>query len=277
MSAGGAAKSLQSPIVEGADMSPEDVLTWALTEGVHHVCQTNRFEIVDERASANLILTSPEQYLKFPLSTVLNPNSPSPKSEFDCTVLNLEFNDSIAKTEVLEATRQSLQDIGCTASTIDDIVQVTDELFTNAIYNAPVAFLDEVTRPGVERVGNRVTLERAGRAQLSIGQSADRIAVACTDPFGALNIPRYLKKIQKTVLCGPAQTMNFGTGGAGIGSFMILNACLSLYLGVSSQSQTTSVCVFPRKMSQRKRLEMGKSIHWFQIEGGKSNGTNDRS
>lgn len=262
-------------ITEVNQASPEEVLELALSNNVHHVCHSNRFDFKSEMEASRLFLSHPDLFFKFPISFVLAPNEAGAQKESELRMFQIDFTSSVEKTEILKSVEASLRGENCRQSLADDIIQVTDEVFTNAIYNAPAASLDGQLDPGVSRFGNNVEMTQRKFGRISLGLTADRILVSCTDQYGSLHIRKFLNKIKNTLQHGPGATMKFGSGGAGIGSYMIFSSAMSLYLGVLNSKQTTVACVFPRKMSHKQSADLGKNIHWIQISTGGSNGTDN--
>jgi hypothetical protein len=100
---------------------------------------------------------------------------------------------------------------------------------------------------------------------LFLAHDESRLMVGCTDPYGSLGIARYLSKVKATYALGAAATMDFGSGGAGIGSYIIFNTGASLYIGVKPGQSTVICCVLPLGMSNRKRAALSKHLHWIQL------------
>lgn len=165
----------------------------------------------------------------------------------------------------MEGVTKPMESKGLSQTLIEDVVCVADELFTNAVYNAP--FVDKRTHlnPGISRSEMEIHLEADKPVRLFLAHDESRMVLGCKDPFGTLNLVKYFNTIKATYLRGPAATMNFGPGGAGLGSYLIFNAGSSLYFGVSPGNVTIICCVIPLGMSYRKRAEMPKHLHWISL------------
>lgn len=248
----------------GDALAPEQVLRFATEHGVKHICQKQGPEFATEMASAELIVQSPDQFRRCPVATILAPSTSDEANEKRLITVDANFDCSDRKRDVLEEITRSMTQSGHGQTLIEDVVSVADELFTNAVFNAP--FVDMVTQinPGVNRHDTRVQFDAGKSARLFLAQDQSRLVIGCEDPFGSLNLQTYLGKIKDTYVKGPAATMNFGPGGAGLGSYIIFNAGSSLYFGVWPGQATVLCCVIPLRLSLRKRALLPKNLHWIQ-------------
>lgn len=246
------------------NLEPSQVLDLAIDSGLEHICQRSGHFFDEEVRSANCIIESPESYRTFPIATILTPEDLNDQSERALLCMERHFDSSLQKHDVLTELNNAMQSKGLSQTIVEDIIAVSDELYTNAIFNAP--FVDRHTQknPGVSRNTSEVKLEGGKFARLFLAHDENRLLVGCEDPYGSLNLNRYLKKIRNTYQRGPAAAINFGPGGAGIGSYIIFNAGSSLYFGVWPGHVTIVCCLVPLGMSNRKRVQLAKHVHWIQ-------------
>ncbi len=249
----------------GEGLEPLRILSLATEQGFSHVCQTQGLDYDKEIRSTNNIISAPESFFAYPVATIFTPEDLSPAAEAARVVYDTNFNSSNQKRTVLESVTNTLVSKNIPQTMIDDVILVADELFTNAIYNAP--FVDKVTHvnPGISRNLLEITLEEGKHGRLFLAQEDKRLVVGCIDPYGSLSIERYLGKMKATYALGAAATMNFGSGGAGLGSYIIFNTGCSLYVGVRPGHATVICCIFPLGMSNRKRATLPKHLHWIQL------------
>lgn len=246
------------------DLPAEQVLSLAAQYNLHHICQRSGQHFDQEVNSAHCLVETPESYLTFPVSTILSPQNLNATQERSYIIADESFNCSSQKQTVLKQVVKALVQKGFSQILIDDVNSVVDELFTNAIFNAP--FVNQTTQknPGVSRFSMEITLARDKHVRLFVAHDKDRLLIGCHDPFGSLDLQTHIKKIKTTYENGPAGTMNYGTGGAGIGSYIIFNAGTSLYFGVWPGHATILTCIVPLGMSNRQRQQLPKHFHWIQ-------------
>jgi hypothetical protein len=249
-------------------LEPEAVLTLALDSGFTHICQKGGHLFDAEIESANLMIQSPESFLEFPSATILTPGALSAESEKKLIIHDTKFNSSSDKLQVLTAITNMMELKGLSQTINDDVIAVADELFTNAIFNAPFVDKDTHQNPGICRKRLDVKLDDGKFGRMFLANDEKRLVIGCEDPYGSLDLKRYMTKIKATYQRGPAATINFGPGGAGIGSYIIFNAGSSLYFGVWPGKASIVCCVIPLGMSNRKRIQLSKHVHLIHKVGG---------
>lgn len=249
----------------GKSLAPEQVLRLATELNYGHICQTDGLEFDKEMRASEALLENPRALFDFPIAAIFHPQDLSLDAEAKFTLVDYKFNSSLQKREALSHCAKAMESQALPQTLIEDISSVVDEMYTNAIFNAP--FIDRATstNPGISRHDLEIKLEGEKTARLILAKDEKRIMTACVDPFGTLNLENYLNKIKATYLQGAAATMNFGPGGAGLGSYIIFNTGASLFLGVHPGRATTVACVLPLGMSNRKRALMPKHLHWIQL------------
>jgi hypothetical protein len=214
--------------------------------------------------STKCILAAKERYFKFPIATILTPEELSRESEHALIALERNFDSSSQKHDVLTAMTNAMQTRAFPQTVIDDVVAISDELYTNAIFNAPFVDKNTYKNPGISRTSSEVKLTGGKFARMFLAHDENRLVVGCEDPFGTLDLERFLQKVRSTYQRGPAASINFGPGGAGIGSYIIFNAGSSLYFGVNPGVASLICCVIPLGMSNRKRMQLDKHLHWIK-------------
>jgi hypothetical protein len=246
-------------------LTPEEILRYGTDFKIRHICQRQGLNFESAMKNAHVMLANPEDYFRFPCSTILRPDAVGEEAEKQVKLFDFKFTMSDQKTEALNEIINLMTSSAAGQTVIEDVVSVGDELFTNALYNAP--FVDAVTghNPGVSRHDTDIRLEDGKHGRLFLAMNESLLVVGCEDPYGSLNIDRYMRKIQATYSRGPAATMNFGPGGAGIGSYIMFNAGASLFFGVKPKQMTTLCCAIPLGMSYRKRVVLPKHLHWIQL------------
>lgn len=249
----------------GEGLEPEQLVRLAVDQAVGHICQKNGHEFQKEMRSANNLILAPDAFFAYPIASVLTPDDLSIASERALLSAEFVFNSSSQKRPALDQVIQAMQVKGLSQTLIDDVTIVADEMFTNAIFNAP--FVDKLTHinPGVSRHTLEINLEPGKQGRLFFAHDESRLMIGCEDPYGSLSVERYLNKVKATYAQGAAATMNFGPGGAGLGSYIIFNAGCSLYFGVRPGQSTILCCVLPLGMSIRKRAQLSKHFHWIQL------------
>ncbi len=249
----------------GSGLSPEDLLRFATDHGFQHLVQKDGFNFDRELKAAENMILNPESFFHNPMSCILKPENVGAESDKSVICFDEKFDSSGQKRGLLEAISKYLESKGLSQTLIEDVQAVADEFITNAVYNAP--FIDPNTHvnPGLSRTEMEIKLKGGKQGRLTLAHDETQLVVGCEDPYGSLNLETYLAKIRTTYLRGPAATMNFGSGGAGLGSYIIFNAGSSLFFGVRQARVTLLCCSIPLKMSYKKRVVLPKHLHVIQL------------
>ncbi len=176
---------------------------------------------------------------------------------------SLEFNllEESARTATLAFGRQTSREeiqaevcdfIGMSAesSRASKTLQTIEELITNV------------------QVVSANTKTAAGQAlsHLKLECSDNLIAISTFDDCGSLDSKKFLKKIESGLALGLDKTINFGKGGAGLGSSYIFKNCDSLFLGANTLKKTRVSVIMPFNVTERKFDDLQRSVHIVDIK-----------
>jgi hypothetical protein len=253
-------------ILVANDFSPAEVLNAALDKGYRHTIQSTSTTFTKELVAAAKLAIEPERILKFPLSAILNPMKCDAESEKNLSLISKDFSLAREKSVILRQIEEAIATKVRSTGLKADIVTVSDELLTNAIFNAPFVDLQN-SNPGESRDNSGISMTEGKCGHFFLGADEERIVIGCRDPYGTLNVKKLLERVRNCYLRSVAATMNMnGAGGAGIGSFMVFNSSCS-YFVATEQLKTTVVCaVMSIKGSGRARQEAPKSLHIINLE-----------
>ncbi|MEZ4871877.1 MAG: hypothetical protein R2827_06465 [Bdellovibrionales bacterium] len=240
-------------------------LAQAKESNLMHIIQPEKFDFIHELNSSALMTADPELFFKYPASSILSPIHVGPEAEERFVFVDYEFNKSSEKHAALILLEVELEKFTSNQSLITTMRSLADEMFTNAIYNAP--FVENVSIQGEDR-GKVIDLPEDKKSRILLARDEQRLIIACVDPFGSLKIPRLINKVYGCFKDGAASQIQMDSKkGAGIGTFMLFDASPSTYVAVSPNQTTIFACVLPLNMSARKIQELPKSFH-FIFKGG---------
>jgi len=243
---------------------PQQLIEQMLKGPAVHLCQPDGLMYDIEMQTADLLTKNKQSFFSAPATSILWPTEVGKKEELSSLLFNRLFDDSQEKNLVLDELRKKLEPLTKSSSLIDEVLAVTDEFVTNALYNAP--YVDPVTHVNqrVDRLTTNVKLPAGKQARLFLAEDGQRLLIGVEDKFGSLSIQNYLTGIVRCYTSGVKDSINFGQGGAGIGSYIIFNAGSSLYYGVIPGQTTLLACVVPYRMSRRSREGLPKHLHWIK-------------
>lgn len=242
-------------------LSPTHVIKEALDQNVNHLCQTSHPYFVEDLNVAALMLGQINIFRHDPVSAILNTTKAGSSLADNKNIFEFKFDRAEKKTEVLCGVEAALQEKSASSSVVSDVVVVADELFTNAVYNAPFVDLEN-TLPGAPREDQNVKMHDGKFAKIFMGADTSRLVIGCVDMYGTLNLMKLFSRIQRCYNSGVGESLNMGNGGAGIGSFMVYNTAASYFALVDQGVRTIICCVLPLKMSNKARLSLPKNLHY---------------
>lgn len=230
-----------------------EVLDAALIPGFQHVVQSSRKDVLDEVRIAALMIESFSEYLEDPVSAILGKGT--------ARVFKKPFHDSSLKKEMLSEVERFLATVPNTQVVQENVLQIVDELYTNAIFDAPIDPGSGFRYRDEPRM-RTVRLPKAEEATLFVGAQKDFIVVSVRDPFGSLSIEKLLVHIQAGYQRGIVNMMRRDGGGAGIGCHVVFELSSSIYIGVEPERSTVFSCKLPLGASYRQTGAMFKNLHF---------------
>ncbi|NQZ01145.1 MAG: hypothetical protein HRT45_10820 [Bdellovibrionales bacterium] len=263
LNSGATAPQNESPVIAvGSNLSPETVISTAADQALCQIVQDTSLDAKSAIVSSGHMLFSAEEFLQHPLSCMLDPTNSGPEAEKKIRSVDCQFNSSKQKIEVLQNLEDFLIQSVKRSSTMAEILSVADEMYSNAVFNAP--FVNDEDRRGTSRTDGSVTVDR--QARFLAGRSENALGIVVIDQYGSLKIDKLLKKIQKTYKEGADNTIQMdGVGGAGLGTYMIFESCSSMYMAVKPGELTIIGVILPLNMSRKKKTVLSKNLHILEV------------
>jgi hypothetical protein len=250
-------------IVISDNLPSLNVLSLHIQNNVQHVVQKSNFKSGEELEVSKLMMNDPSCFIDFPLSSILGEQKPSRDTEKKFTDVSIVLENVLQKKLVLQEIESYLKSFTNSRSFITDVLTAADEIITNSVYNAPYIQVN-AAETGPDRDFTKVKIDPSKKPYIFMGKDNDRLIVGCRDLYGTLNTQHLISRIRTCYERNPGEAINFGPGGAGIGSFLIFDSCISLYVAVDSGVSTTICCSFPLKISATRRSQIPKNLHVIQ-------------
>jgi hypothetical protein len=236
----------------------------AMAHGALHICQSGNPYFEKDLNTSAMLLNDEAAFSHYPAASILCPHEANSQKEASLILMNYIFDRVSQKQDLLTKLESTLAGTSASSSIRADILLIADELSTNAIFNAPFVDLDN-TNPGASREDQGVKMHDGRSARFFIAADSERFVVGCCDPYGTLNLNKMLGRIKDCYDSGVSANIRMaGSGGAGIGSFMVFNSAASYYVDVAVGKHTMVCCTLPIKMSNRARQEMPKNLHFIK-------------
>lgn len=253
--------NLRSEIAFTDKKSPEEVISFVLKNQKRHLVQESNLFLKDEINAAAQMIYAPKKFLEFPLMTLFHSEG---STENELRQFQFPFNSNGQKFDLLKKFEKFFNGISDSLAVLHDASLIIDELFTNAMYNAPFNNLEN-TASGKKRDESEFEMEDGRSGKIFASVHANRMVIGCEDPYGTLNVKKILQRIQSCLVLGADKMISFEKGGAGIGSYLLFMSSVSLYIGVQKHHKTVICSALPIGIGDLKRNEMPKSLHFFEL------------
>lgn len=250
-------------LVDGMDLSDkvsvgDHVQTTAFLKAfvenkLSHIVQTSNDDILYELFIASIILKKPKLFLNNPL-TILNSQESSSAA---MRVWQENFNCTEHKERILESIHKFIGRHKSMNRLADNILIVIDELFSNALFNAPVdddgyrIFKNMHRHEKVRYPGNK-------NAKIFAVHTIDDLFIGAVDPWGSMDRDGICQSIYHAY---NERTITENSKGAGFGLRMMLDRSRSLYI-LSEKGKRSLVCCHMRLNISLKKVEnVPKQVH----------------
>lgn len=179
---------------------------------------------------------------------------------------SIQVEDSRDKGAYVREVAALAERFGVAPRFVELVETVTDELCTNAIFNAP-RDLDGEPRYAHLNRREAVALEPQEVAELHFACDGSTFAVAVRDPFGSLTRETVVKYLARCLRQGPAELIT-ETGGAGLGLYRVYRAISQLHIHIRAGVRTEMTGLLDLRHSIKEFKAHPKSLHFFVEEVG---------
>lgn len=230
-----------------SSLEPKDVIELAVSCGMSHIVQRDGLAFESEVRLARAMLDDPRAYFVQPLDMIFGMDS-SAEHFIDFSVM---CGPDEKKKNVLFQLEAYLRGLTGTRSIREEAMMVADELYTNGARNgAPI--IGPVDPDQI----------KPGWVQFVARADGSRLVLGCIDSYGALDITMMMKRIQTCFANGVAQSINQNqNAGAGIGSYMVFNAAMSMYVAVERGRKTVVLASLPLSKRLKETIMLPKNLH----------------
>lgn len=176
----------------------------------------------------------------------------------------LELSRSSEKDQVLREVEAYARELSVHPRLIGQYCTVTDELITNAVFNAPV---DANGRPRFLHLARQTDVDLGPGEEIEIKLCSDgrRLGISVADPFGSLTQERLLEYLAKCFRKGEDQ-IDDKPGGAGLGFYYIFESLTQFVVNISPGRRTEMIGILDVRGSYRDFAVRNRSFNIFVAE-----------
>ena len=227
-------------ILVGQGFKPNAIVDMVCNHGLCQLVQTDGINQHEELRLSQEMIDNPMLFFAKPVTSVLGSAN---MVEFFQGFHGVQSK----KADTLAQFESFLNGVPGSRPIRVDVMLVADELLTNASRN-------------YRNIPNNYPVE------FLAGYDAERIVFGAVDPFGVLKYQTIFNKISGCFANGVANSINYGSGGAGIGSYLVFNASIGYYIAVRENIQTVILSSMPLRMPLKDIEGLPKNIHIVSIK-----------
>jgi hypothetical protein len=230
----------------------EEILRFMDDTGVWQVIpgQSPRKSLLEARCAK--LRQNPAEVFQNPAQTLL-------LSEGPLKIRKWKFRSSSEKSRVLDSVKEFISSQQNARAIQNSVLFVADELFTNAVFNAPFGDLDmTLDRSTV------VVLDYEKMAEFVAICTEDRLLIGVTDQFGSMDCENLLNHL----IAAEKSSAGFQSekGGAGIGLIQAIHFAEEFFCICEMKKSTFVAFGFPLKESQNRTRLSAKSLHISEFQ-----------
>lgn len=196
--------------------------------------------------AAQMVL-EPDKFFTDPINCILN--TKQNEANKITIIIDRDFSKLEEKYLILSEIEKTVLNSINSNSMMYDIESIADELVTNAIFHA--------TQEIQKRKDHMIS---GAFGNIKLAMTENELVISCRDPHGTLMPKNLFSRIYTCATTDIANSINMGSGGAGIGSFLVHSMSAYYIIAVEENVQTIFSSVLPLKMSNRKRLKLPKNL-----------------
>jgi hypothetical protein len=181
---------------------------------------------------------------------------------FGVELIESELRGAADRDAVVAAVAREIEELGGGRTLATAVATITDELVTNAIYNAPVG-PDGTPRYASVSRREKIELEPHEYVRVEYGSDGGTFGIAVTDAFGALTGESLGRALERCL--GQPDPIEQKAGGAGIGLYTVLHTARELVLNVESGRRTEAIALVDLD-GRARRNGAARSLHVFFTE-----------
>ncbi len=239
--------------------SPLKHIITLLEQGVEHCVQEEREDFAEELFASTLMALRPDIFMSNPIPFFFNGfkafNAPVPKEQN----IVLPFSSNAGKATVLDRLTGFLDYSLEMASLKSLCLQVADEMYTNAVFNAPVRASGVRPFAHLPR-SSSVQLPRARSCKLFACFSSHRVIIGCEDNYGSLMRGPLLLHLHNTFK-DSSVSVRSGKAGAGLGFKHMIENSANFYVLCERGKRTLVACGF-RLRGLKANITTSKHVHF---------------
>lgn len=222
--------------------------------GIHHIVQLSNPKLNQSLQMAAHMITQPHDFINQPAENIFGPQREN------LIIERFPFRNSRQKAATLQSVQAFIETFISSSQVLGSVIAIADELYTNAMFGAPVDSTGRRKHLHLRRSSN-VELDPDRTAQLLIAKDDQALLVACEDTYGSLTTDSILERLIECHEKGVGNVINLGEGGTGIGFFLMIEYTTSFFMIAQPGKKTIVGGLIPYRLPGKLRAAVPKNFH----------------
>jgi hypothetical protein len=180
------------------------------------------------------------------------------------TTTQVHLRETSERQALLDTVLEFVVGIGAPSRMHQQFVMVTDELITNALFNAPVDANGHRRYAHLSRAEN-VVLEPHEAITVTLSTDRSRLGISVSDPFGSLDASEVLSYLAKCFRRNTEQ-VDRKAGGAGLGIYYTFEALSHFIVNIEPRRCTEMIGIIDVRGTYKDFAGRAKSFNIFVKE-----------
>ena len=219
--------------------------------GVLHAVQVSNHKLTSSIRLAGKMLSTPELFFDAPENLIFDGEHKS---------FRFNFRLSREKKTAITCVQNELAKENFRGTVIESVLAIVDELYTNVLFNAPVATDGSYKYRHLSR-SKVIELDPDHFGRFVLVWNNQTLFVGCEDSYGSMVTSDVINRVYSCYARGTSEVMNKGDGGSGIGIYLAMEQATSLILAVKSQRHTLIGNLIQYQLPGKLLSSMPKNLH----------------
>lgn len=247
-----------STIFVGTNVPTSKAIAFMKKFDLQHFVQLDRSDTFRDIITSCMILRRPGSFIENPIPFFINNFEGTPNYEKYVDTRLWALQSSLQKFDLIEALAKHIQQHSLLRTHEQDILTLTDELITNAFFNAPV---DSNGKPLYRETDRMKEVKVKSPVKVFLAHDQFRLVVGCLDPYGSVDRNTLLSSLYSSYADDSASVSSSANAGSGIGCRMIIDRSVAFYLLVKKNVHSIFLGSIHLTRGTKRTQELPKNFH----------------
>jgi hypothetical protein len=244
-------------IVVGDKMQPTALFDLMASTGIQHFVQVSNPKFDHALNFSASLIQEPDKFIESPHGVFFASRGRTPE---EIQTKKFPFRHSRDKLTILEELRQHLLTIPKIDTIRDSLIAISDEMYTNVMFNAPIDQNGFTKYAKVARNAS-VSLDDGKEGAITLAHDGRTMMIYCEDNYGSANPEMILGRIRDCFKLGISGAMRMQGAATGIGCYMMYEHSNTFIVAVRPRQKTVIACTLLMGLPAKLVTAIPKNLH----------------